>query len=64
MTVEIEVAPGRPADTEHTAAVAREARHRLKSLSGVTCDVIVRQPGELRRSEGKAVHVKDLRNKG
>jgi phenylacetate-CoA ligase len=29
----------------------------------VTCNVVVKAPGEVPRSQGKAVRVKDLRNK-
>jgi phenylacetate-CoA ligase len=36
-------------------------RHHIKSLIGVTCDVAVKSPGELPRSQGKAVRVRDLR---
>jgi phenylacetate-CoA ligase len=32
-------------------------------LIGVSCDVTVKAPGEVPRSEGKAVRVKDFRNK-
>jgi phenylacetate-CoA ligase len=30
-------------------------------MIGVTCKVIVKSPGEVPRSQGKAVRVKDLR---
>ena len=36
---------------------------RLKSMIGVTCDVTVKAPGEVPRSQGKAVRVKDMRKK-
>jgi phenylacetate-CoA ligase len=32
-------------------------------MIGVTCNVVVKAPGEVPRSQGKAVRVKDLRNK-
>jgi phenylacetate-CoA ligase len=38
-------------------------RHHLKSLIGVTARAVIRQPGELPRSQGKAVRIKDLRGK-
>ncbi|RAU20651.1 phenylacetate--CoA ligase [Paramagnetospirillum kuznetsovii] len=41
--------------------VAQQLRHHIKSIIGVTCEVIVRLPGELPRSQGKAVRVRDLR---
>ena len=61
MTVEIETAPGAdPATREKTAA---EVAHHIKSRIGVTCAVAVKAPGEVPRSQGKAVRVRDLRNK-
>jgi phenylacetate-CoA ligase len=40
---------------------ARDVSHHLKSLIGVTCQVVVKAPGEVPRSQGKAVRVRDLR---
>ena len=34
-------------------------RQHLKSLIGLTCEVVIKTPGEVPRSEGKAVRVKD-----
>ena len=42
---------------------ARQVSAQIKSLIGVTCDVVVKSPGEVPRSQGKAVRVKDLRKK-
>jgi hypothetical protein len=49
------------ADARETACAdkAGEMQHRLKSLIGVTCEVAVEAPGEVPRSQGKAVRVKD-----
>jgi phenylacetate-CoA ligase len=30
-------------------------------MVGLTCDVVIKAPGEIPRSQGKAVRVKDLR---
>jgi phenylacetate-CoA ligase len=61
MTVEVEMAPGaEPASREKTAA---GVVHQIKSRIGVTCTVDVKSPGEIPRSQGKAVRVKDLRKK-
>jgi len=38
-------------------------RH-LKSMIGVTCAVLVKAPGEVPRSQGKAVRVRDERGRG
>ncbi len=61
MTVEVELAPDAPADPTSLAAAGAEAEHHIKSLIGVTCEVIARAPGELPRSQGKAVRVRDQR---
>jgi phenylacetate-CoA ligase len=62
MTVEVEVRHGVPADAFE--AIARDVAHRIKSLIGVTTDVVVKKPEEIPRSQGKAVRVRDLRPKG
>jgi hypothetical protein len=36
---------------------------QIKSLIGVTCDVVVKSPGGVPRSQGKAVLVRDERKK-
>jgi phenylacetate-CoA ligase len=63
LTVEVEIAPGLAATATAYPLVAQEVRHHIKSLIGVTADVIVKQPGEIPRSQGKAVRVRDLRPK-
>ena len=62
VSIEVEVQPGVPA--ESFAAVARDVAHHIKSLAGITTEVIVKKPGEIPRSQGKAVRVRDLRPKG
>jgi phenylacetate-CoA ligase len=42
-------------------AVAGELRHRIKSLIGVSAEVVIRPSGSLARSQGKAVRVIDHR---
>jgi len=62
LRVEIEaLADVPPAQRE---ALARDARHHIKSLIGVSADVTVLAPGALPRSQGKAVRVRDLRKTG
>ena len=61
LTVEAEALPGLGAEAYDAAA--RRAAHHIKSLIGVTAEVVVRKPGELPRSQGKAVPVRDLRPK-
>ena len=60
VTVEIEaaqsVSPG-PAYER----IAQAARHHIKSMIGISADVTVKKPGEIPRSQGKAVRVRDLR---
>ena len=52
-----------PANEDDRAHLAQQLRHHIKSIVGVTCEVIMRLPGELPRSTGKAVRVRDLRKK-
>lgn len=61
MTVEVELAPGRAMAEQERTQKARDVAHHIKSLIGVTCRVAVRSAGELPRSQGKAVRVRDLR---
>jgi len=61
LTVETEALPGvEPGAYE---AAARRAAHHIKSLIGITADVAVKKPGEIPRSQGKAVRVRDMRPK-
>ncbi len=61
MTVEVEFAPGAAlAEADH-ARKAAEVTHHIKSQIGVTCSVVVKSTGEVPRSQGKAVRVRDLR---
>lgn len=62
VSVEVEVQPGVPA--EAFTAVARDVAHHIKSLVGITTEVVVKEPGTIPRSQGKAVRVRDLRHKG
>jgi phenylacetate-CoA ligase len=61
MTVEVERTPDAPSDATARAKQAADVQHHLKSMIGVTCAVIVKAPGELPRSQGKAVRVRDER---
>ena len=63
MTVEVEMAPGAPADDASRGQKAGEVVRHIKAHIGVTCEVVVKTPGEVPRSQGKAVRVKDLRKK-
>jgi phenylacetate-CoA ligase len=57
------MAPDGPTDAEARERKADEVTQRIKSLIGVTCEVVVKSPGEVPRSEGKAVRVRDLRKR-
>jgi phenylacetate-CoA ligase len=63
MTIEVEMAPDAPQDDAFRAKKAGEVRHHVKSMIGVTCDVVIKLPGDVPRSQGKAVRVKDMRHK-
>jgi phenylacetate-CoA ligase len=58
MTVEVELAPDFGGDPKRKAD---EVVHHIKSMIGVTCTVTPKGPGEVPRSQGKAVRVKDQR---
>jgi phenylacetate-CoA ligase len=61
VTLEVEAEPG--VGDELHAQIEREVGHHVKSMIGITTDVRVRRPGEIPRSQGKAVRVRDLRPK-
>jgi len=63
MTVEVEIVPGAPGDEDSLERKGKEVQWTIKSLIGVTCDVEMKRPGEVPRSQGKAVRVRDLRMK-
>jgi phenylacetate-CoA ligase len=63
MTVEVEATPGSPSDAASLQRKAAEVAHQIKAHIGLTCAVSFKAPGEVPRSQGKAVRVKDLRKK-
>jgi len=63
MTLEVELAPPGPRDEPFVAKIAADVRNHIKSMVGITCDVVLMAPGEVPRSQGKAVRVKDLRDR-
>jgi phenylacetate-CoA ligase len=62
MTLEVELASPAPPDGPSLAKLAADVRHHVKAMVGVTCEVALKAPGEVPRSQGKAVRVKDLRH--
>ena len=61
VTIEVEAQPG--VASESFPAIARDVAHHVKSMVGITTTVSVMRPGEIPRSQGKAVRVRDLRPK-
>jgi phenylacetate-CoA ligase len=61
LTVEVEAAAA--ATEQAYREIGARVRHQVKSLVGVTAEVVVKKPGEVPRSQGKAVRVRDLRPK-
>jgi phenylacetate-CoA ligase len=61
MAIEVELAAPAPPDAPLVAKIAAEVRSHVKAMVGVTCEVTLKAPGEVPRSQGKAVRVKDLR---
>ena len=62
VTIEVEATPDAPASSY--PEIAHRVAHHVKSLVGITTDVVIKAPGEIPRSQGKAVRVRDLRPKG
>jgi phenylacetate-CoA ligase len=59
LTIEVEAA-----SASFTAEqIEGQVRHHVKSMIGVSAGVVVKKPGEVPRSQGKAVRVRDLRPK-
>jgi phenylacetate-CoA ligase len=61
MTIEVELELPAPRDEPFVARMANDVRDHIKAMVGVTCEVVLKAPGEVPRSQGKAVRVKDLR---
>jgi phenylacetate-CoA ligase len=59
MTVEVETAPGTPQRDQ----TAKDIVSQIKARFGVSCEVVIKATGEVPRSQGKAVRVKDMRKK-
>ena len=58
VTLSVERRPDAPQDV---AALASELRHKIKAMLGISTSVQIRNPGELPRSQGKAIRVIDRR---
>jgi len=63
LAVEVEAAPSLHASADAYRTLAGQVRYQIKSMIGVTADVLVKKPGEVPRSQGKAVRVRDERPK-
>src|SRR5690606_26838724 len=62
VSIEAEAQPGVP-ESEY-ARIGKQITHQVKSMIGISTAVEVKKPGEMPRSQGKAVRVRDLRPKG
>jgi len=60
LTVEVEAQSG---NQQEYPEIQKRTAHQIKSLVGVTAAIVVKKPGEVPRSQGKAVRVRDLRPK-
>jgi phenylacetate-CoA ligase len=63
MAVEVEAAPGASAEPSHRDRAANDVAAAIKARLGVNCTVVIKAVGEVPRSQGKAVRVRDLRKK-
>jgi len=61
MSIEVEIAPGAPASEADRQKIASDIVAHVKARLGVSCQAIIKSPGEVPRSQGKAVRVRDLR---
>ena len=61
LTIEVEAKSGTPVDDYLN--IAKDVEHHVKAMVGVTSRTVVLSPGEVPRSQGKAVRVRDLRPK-
>jgi len=61
VAVDVEALPGVP--EEQFGAIAHDVAHHIKSMIGISAGITVKLPGEIPRSQGKAVRVRDLRPK-
>jgi phenylacetate-CoA ligase len=59
----IEVETLRVLSVDENREIERKVAHHVKSMVGVSASVAAKQPGEVPRSQGKAVRVRDLRPK-
>ena len=59
MTVEVEAKKG--ISVEDYPGIAKRVTNHIKGMVGVSCRTLVLGPGDLPRSQGKAVRVRDLR---
>src|SRR5260370_5141134 len=55
MTIEVEMSPEAGLAVNERARKADEVAHHIKSRIGLSCNVIITSPGEVPRSQGKAV---------
>jgi phenylacetate-CoA ligase len=63
MNVEVEIVPGAAAEEAQRDKLAKDVIGLIKARLGVSCEVVIKASGEVPRSQGKAVRVRDLRNK-
>jgi phenylacetate-CoA ligase len=61
LTIEVEAGALAAASAEARQALGAAVGRHVKSQVGVTCAVAIKSPGEIPRSQGKAVRVRDLR---
>jgi phenylacetate-CoA ligase len=61
LTIEVEAGSLAAASVEARQTLGAAVGRHVKSLVGVTCAVAIKSPGEIPRSQGKAVRVRDLR---
>jgi phenylacetate-CoA ligase len=61
LVVEIELIPDAVLDPKRVDQAKAAVKRRIRTMIGIGCDVVAKNPGTIPRSEGKAVRVRDLR---
>ncbi len=61
LTVEVELDEAAAVASDVHGQLAADVAHHLKSMVGISASIVLRAPGTIERSAGKAVRVRDLR---
>src|SRR5262249_25274390 len=60
ITIEVELATPAPPDAPFAAKIAADVRQHIKAMVGVSCDAVLKAPGEVPGSQSAAARLADL----